>query len=133
MESKKENKCKLCEEEIEGLGNNPYPLLTDEGSRVCDTCDNFVTTVRIFDIQQMPQWIQYNKIVEWVLKEMPIGDYQRIVRGDTPRSLNSREGRILTNLYVYCDFPMTKEQQENRDKRELRKSIVEEHEVTNNG
>ena len=46
------DKCKLCEEEIEGLGNNPYPLLTDEGSRVCDTCDNFVTTVRIFDIQQ---------------------------------------------------------------------------------
>jgi hypothetical protein len=81
----------------------------------------------------MPQWIQYNKIVEWVLKEMPIEDFQRIERGDTPRSLNSREGRILTNLYVYCDFPMTKKQQEIQDERELRKSIVEEHEVANNG
>ena len=112
------DKCKLCEEEIDGLGNNAYPLLTDEGSRVCNTCDNFVTTVRIFDIQQMPQWIQYNKIVEWVLKEMPIEDYQRIERGDTPCSLKTREGRILTNLYVYCHFPQTKREQEIKNERE---------------
>lgn len=110
-------KCKLCEVELEDMGNNPYPLIKDEGARVCHTCDNFVVTARIFDMQGMPEFIQYNKLVNWVLKEMPIGDYQRIVKGDTPRSLNSREGRILTNLYVYCDFPQSKKQQELRDER----------------
>ena len=39
--------CCLCGKEFEGYGNNPYPLVKDEGARCCDECNNDVIMARI--------------------------------------------------------------------------------------
>ena len=40
-------KCCLCDKEIIGYGNNPYPLDKREGARCCDKCNIEVLKKRI--------------------------------------------------------------------------------------
>lgn len=41
-------KCCICGEEFQGVGNNPYPVVKDEGARCCDDCNTlFVIPARI--------------------------------------------------------------------------------------
>ena len=42
-------KCCVCGSELEGFGNNPYPLCDkeDNSSRCCDVCNEFVVRARI--------------------------------------------------------------------------------------
>ena len=39
-------KCCICGEEFEGFGNNPCPVVKEEGARCCDFCDNAVVIPR---------------------------------------------------------------------------------------
>jgi hypothetical protein len=34
--------CCLCHETFEGYGNNPYPVITDEGASCCDVCNRTI-------------------------------------------------------------------------------------------
>ena len=46
-------KCYICGKEIEGYGNNPYPLCNkdDYESRCCDTCNSYVTLARLYEMK----------------------------------------------------------------------------------
>ena len=35
-------KCCLCGKEFTGYGNNPYPLVKEQGARCCDECNEIV-------------------------------------------------------------------------------------------
>lgn len=39
---KEKHVCCICGEEFEGFGNNPYPLVKEEGARCCDECNDAV-------------------------------------------------------------------------------------------
>lgn len=39
MEKTTKTKCCLCGCDIEGYGNNPWPLNNDEDARCCDKCN----------------------------------------------------------------------------------------------
>jgi hypothetical protein len=43
-------KCVLCGCELEGYGNNPYPLATE--GRCCDSCDMQVIAARIKQVRE---------------------------------------------------------------------------------
>jgi len=41
-------KCSICKEEINGFGNNPYPIRVSENARCCDRCnDKYVLYFRL--------------------------------------------------------------------------------------
>ena len=39
--------CCMCGREVEGYGNNPYPVVKDEGARCCDSCNITVILARL--------------------------------------------------------------------------------------
>lgn len=43
-------KCCLCDKEFIGYGNNPYPLVKEQGARCCDECNKLVIAERIRQI-----------------------------------------------------------------------------------
>ena len=47
MENKEEFTCCICGETCKGFGNNPYPLVKEEGARCCDECNDQVIIARI--------------------------------------------------------------------------------------
>lgn len=54
LESKasKKTECCFCGEEINGYGNNPWPLLKDDGKRCCDKCNGKVLEARMNEIRK---------------------------------------------------------------------------------
>jgi len=44
--------CCWCGKQFVGYGNNPYPLVKDEGARCCDECNEIVIFERIRQITQ---------------------------------------------------------------------------------
>lgn len=40
-------KCCICGKEINGYGNNPWPLHTKDGQRCCDDCNWKVIAARV--------------------------------------------------------------------------------------
>lgn len=44
------HKCCWCGKQFTGYGNNPYPLVKDEGARCCDDCNRYVILERIRQI-----------------------------------------------------------------------------------
>lgn len=64
-------RCSICNQEMTHptlknyLGNNPFPIRTDENARCCDSCnENFVIPARIIALtQEVKPWIeQFNKM-----------------------------------------------------------------------
>ena len=49
---KEKHKCCICNCDFEGYGNNPWPLVTDEGARCCDECNHYVILERIRQITE---------------------------------------------------------------------------------
>lgn len=43
-------KCCLCGKEFIGYGNNPYPLVKEQGAKCCDECNELVIVERIRQI-----------------------------------------------------------------------------------
>ena len=43
-------KCCWCGKEFTGYGNNPYPLVKEQGARCCDECNEIVIFERIRQI-----------------------------------------------------------------------------------
>lgn len=44
-------KCAICGREINGFGNNPWPIRTAEEARCCDGCNSeFVIPIRIVTV-----------------------------------------------------------------------------------
>lgn len=51
--------CAICGAPIEGFGNNPYPVVKDEGARCCDLCDSMVVIpARIRALRGVPDDIE---------------------------------------------------------------------------
>lgn len=50
MNEKPEFVCCICGNHFSGYGNNPHPLVTDEGARCCDECNALVIEARICKI-----------------------------------------------------------------------------------
>ena len=48
---KEKHICCICGEEFKGFGNNPYPLVKEEGARCCDECNDKVIEARINALQ----------------------------------------------------------------------------------
>lgn len=48
----KKTECCFCGEEINGYGNNPWPLLKDDGKRCCDKCNSKVLEARMNEIRK---------------------------------------------------------------------------------
>jgi len=44
--------CCLCGKQSMGWGNNPYPLIQDEKSRCCDSCNDMVIIARIMNLKK---------------------------------------------------------------------------------
>lgn len=40
-------RCAICGKEVEGFGNNPYPIRLGEDDRCCNDCDGIVVMARI--------------------------------------------------------------------------------------
>lgn len=47
---KNTQKCCWCGKEFTGYGNNPYPLVKEQGARCCDECNEIVIFERIRQI-----------------------------------------------------------------------------------
>lgn len=54
LESKgnEKTKCCFCGKEISGYGNNPWPLVKDEGARCCDSCNDKVLEARFKELKK---------------------------------------------------------------------------------
>lgn len=79
-------KCCICGNEIEGYGNNPYPVCDkeDQTSRCCDDCNNLVIIARI------------------VQSKYPENDKSKVVVGTNLALLYSTKSKNpVTNLLHY--------------------------------
>ena len=58
-------RCCICGDNIENMGNNPYPLCEydDMSSRCCDACNSLVITARLLSIKYSKEDVKEGSII----------------------------------------------------------------------